>query len=65
MKTITVRLSDDDEAHVKNEITRLAAQGVRINQSQAVRSLISRGSTTTDDGRPKTVEIDGFKAVAS
>ena len=61
--TITFRVGPEDVEAIEAEQARLAAQGVKINKSQAVRSLISRASSITDEanGEPKVVVSEVFK----
>lgn len=61
--SITFRVSPEDMEAIEAEQTRLAAQGVKINKSQAVRSLIARASSITDEanGKPKAIKSEVFK----
>jgi len=61
--TITFRVGPEDVYAIEAEQARLAAQGVKVNKSQAVRSLIARASTITDEanGEPKSIKSKVFK----
>jgi hypothetical protein len=50
----SVRFDDAEREAIEAEQARLKKQGLRVSKSQAIRSLIMRGSTVTDcaaDGR--------------
>lgn len=62
-ENVNVRLGDNELAIIEAEQKRLAAQGVRVSKSQAVRTLILRGSAVTNkaNGDPATVQSEHFK----
>jgi hypothetical protein len=63
-KAFTLRISSDEEAMIEAEQNRmLAEQGLKITKSQAIRSMMYRSSTITDEpgGKPKSITSHKFK----